>query len=89
MMALAAASQCDACKNIDGCLNGPVYPDVCGCPTGTDATQPEAVKKAEYAYGAWIAAGCTPYLCGEPCAAGTSFHCLVAAADCTGFCAPQ
>lgn len=87
--ALEEARKCNACKNFDGCINGEIFEDVCGCPVGTDSSNTDAVAKTKAAHEAWIAGGCGPSECGQPCATGMGWSCAPGAAGtCEGVCSP-
>jgi hypothetical protein len=85
--ALAEASQCNACIDADGCIQGMTFTDICGCPVGTDSLQPDKVQKAKDAHTAWANAGCPELACGKACPAGTDWHCQASPdGGCIGAC---
>jgi len=88
--ALLAASQCNACIDFDGCINGPSFVDACGCQVVVSNSQPDLVAAAKQANSDWLSAGCQPFLCNKPCFAGTSWSCHPGAGgDCLGTCQPN
>ncbi|MFO0755392.1 MAG: hypothetical protein U0359_02810 [Byssovorax sp.] len=89
-MALAAARQCNACIDFDGCMTGPTFTDTCGCPIVLNSGASDLVAAAKVADSDWISAGCQPLACGKPCFAGTGWSCHPSAGgDCNGTCQPN
>jgi hypothetical protein len=88
--ALAAATQCNACIDFDGCMQGPVFSDTCGCPIVLDSSKQDLIAAAKTANGVWLGAGCQPFVCGKPCFAGTSWSCQTNGdGTCDGTCQPN
>ena len=85
---LTEASTCNACIDFDECANGPVLTDLCGCPVGVSVSKQDVVEKAKAAYSDWVAAGCGPYACGEPCFVGQFWYCGAVNGGCQGACMP-
>src|SRR5688572_17544251 len=50
------ATACNACMDDNRC-KGIVIHDPCGCPMGSNDTQPELAQQAEAIYQQWVAAG--------------------------------
>lgn len=89
-VALDKAQQCNACADFDGCINGPVFVDICQCPVVANSANAAAIEEAKAAYATWSAAGCQHPVCGMPCFAGTmGWSCtLTSPGTCDGTCAP-
>jgi hypothetical protein len=85
--ALAKASQCNACIDFDGCQQGMIFTDICGCPVGTDLSKPDEAQEAKAAQLAWINAGCSILPCSKPCPIGNDWHCQASpGGGCNGTC---
>ncbi|MFO0554964.1 MAG: hypothetical protein U0271_41690 [Polyangiaceae bacterium] len=79
------ATACNTCIDFDACGVGQVISDPCGCPAGT--SDQGLATAAQEAFDAWVAAGCGPELCGEPCFGGdVKWFCSGDGTNCNGKC---
>jgi hypothetical protein len=86
--AVLEAAQCNACTNFDGCFDGPVVNDICGCPMGLNVSNQDLIVKVKETNAAWLGAGCKPFACGTPCFVGMTWGCQAGGGTCDGACAP-
>jgi hypothetical protein len=74
--AVVAASACNACQVWpDLCQGGPLITDECGCKVVASTILDAEEQVARDAYNVWVAAGCGPLDCAEPCSDGAFFTC--------------
>jgi hypothetical protein len=74
--AIVAASTCTTCQGfLDFCQGGPLMTDECGCEVVANTFLDAEAQLARDRYDEWVAAGCGPLDCAQPCHDAVFFTC--------------